>query len=124
MSTNFILDTSAKQIVGAYLHEKPELKQHWLYDNFAKSDRLWDRRIAMVATHYFIAERQFDDTLRLAETFLSDPEDLLHKATGWMLREIGKQVKRKMRRKRFVDREGNGYFRQYTNFILLSLPPL
>jgi 3-methyladenine DNA glycosylase AlkD len=87
-----MLDVSAKQIAGAYLYEKPELKQHWLYDIFAVSDRLWDRRIAMIATHYFISKNQFDDTLRLAEMFLGDSEDLMHKATGWMLREVGKQV--------------------------------
>ena len=81
----------------------------------------------MVATHYFIAERQFDDTLRLAETFLGDPEDLLHKATGWMLREMGKQVKKRKEKgdARFVDREGYyGYFHRYYQFCIHFLTAL
>ncbi|NTW30843.1 MAG: DNA alkylation repair protein [Candidatus Moranbacteria bacterium] len=57
----------------------------------AQSDDLWERRIAMLATFSFIREDNFDDTLAIAELLLDDPHDLIHKATGWMLREVGKR---------------------------------
>jgi 3-methyladenine DNA glycosylase AlkD len=57
----------------------------------AKSKSLWERRIAIIATFYFIRRNQFDDTLALADILLNDKEDLLHKAVGWMLREVGKR---------------------------------
>jgi 3-methyladenine DNA glycosylase AlkD len=52
---------------------------------------LWDRRIAIIATFYFIKNDQYEDTLRLSRWLLFDKEDLIHKAVGWMLREIGKR---------------------------------
>lgn len=55
------------------------------------SPLLWDRRIAIVSTFHFIREGEFHDTLTLSEKLLTDPEELLHKATGWMLREVGKR---------------------------------
>tara|TARA_B100000959_G_scaffold244683_1_gene268782 strand:+ start:193 stop:498 length:306 start_codon:yes stop_codon:yes gene_type:complete len=53
--------------------------------------RFWERRIAIMATFYFIKKNQFIDTLRISKQLLTDQEDLIHKAVGWMLREIGKQ---------------------------------
>jgi 3-methyladenine DNA glycosylase AlkD len=58
---------------------------------FAKSPNLWERRIAIIATQYFIRLGEFDDTLKISKILLSDGEDLIHKATGWMLREVGKR---------------------------------
>jgi 3-methyladenine DNA glycosylase AlkD len=52
---------------------------------------MWERRISIVATHYFIRQSEFADTLRIAELLLGDKEDLIHKAVGWMLREVGKK---------------------------------
>jgi len=82
-----LVDSSAPKIVGAYLQDKDRGR---LYE-LAASDLLWDRRIAIMATFHFIRLNQFDDTLRLSEQLLNDPEDLIHKAVGWMLREVGKR---------------------------------
>ncbi len=80
-----IVDASAPRIVGPHL-EKRDRSQLRIW---AKSSNLWERRIAIMATFHFIRRNDFDDTLALAETLLHDPEDLIHKAVGWMLREIG-----------------------------------
>jgi 3-methyladenine DNA glycosylase AlkD len=57
----------------------------------AQSSVLWERRVAILATFQFIKSHQFDDTLRIGEILISDQEDLIHKAVGWMLREVGKR---------------------------------
>jgi 3-methyladenine DNA glycosylase AlkD len=88
------VDDSAPYIVGRYLLKRDK---KLLYD-LAKSPRLWDRRIAMVATWWFIRNGQCEDTLKLAALLLGDKEDLIHKATGWMLREAGKCDVRVLRR--------------------------
>ncbi len=80
-----LVDSSAPYIVGAYLQDKDRSILHQL----AASPSLWERRIAVLATFWFIRDGEFDDALHLAEQLLSDPEDLIHKAVGWMLREIG-----------------------------------
>lgn len=82
-----LVDISAPNIVGAYLltrNKKP------LYQ-LAKSKSLWERRIAALSTFYFIKYNEFADALKIAEILLKDKEDLVHKATGWMLREAGKR---------------------------------
>lgn len=60
----------------------------------AQSSDLWERRIAILSTAWFIKNGQFGDTLRLAAVLLDDPEDLIHKGVGWMLREVGKRDRR------------------------------
>ena len=93
-----LVDVSAAQIVGAHLF-KSDLSRRSLGEGgsrkpltkLAKSKSLWERRIAIIATFYFIRQNDFDDTLALADLLLNDPEDLMHKAVGWMLREVGKR---------------------------------
>jgi 3-methyladenine DNA glycosylase AlkD len=82
-----LVDCTAPHIVGPYLLDKD---RRILY-NLAKSKLLWERRIAMMATLAFIRHHQYDDTLKMAEILLHDKYDLIHKAVGWMLREVGKR---------------------------------
>lgn len=80
-----LVDTSAPRILGEWLLDRPR----GILDRLAASRVLWDRRIAVLATQTFIRNGEFADTLRLAGRLIGDPEDLMHKAVGWMLREIG-----------------------------------
>jgi len=82
-----LVDASAPYIVGAHLAERERSPLYLL----AQSASLWERRIAIVATFHFIRRGEFADTLGIAARLLSDREDLIHKATGWMLRELGKR---------------------------------
>ncbi len=82
-----LVDSSAYQLVGVYLQDK---NKQPLYD-LAKSDNLWERRIAIIATFHLIKLSRFHDALEISNLLLHDKEDLIHKAVGWMLREIGKR---------------------------------
>lgn len=81
------VDDSAPYIVGPYLLNRSKTILHEL----ARSQSLWERRIAIVATWWFIRQGKTATTLKIARTLLTDKEDLIHKATGWMLREVGKR---------------------------------
>jgi len=85
-----LVDLSAPGIVGAHLETRPRA----VLDKLAKSKSLWERRIAIVATYWFIRRDDFADTLRISTTLLGDSHDLIHKAVGWMLREVGKRDER------------------------------
>ena len=82
-----LVDVSAPKIVGDYLLNKPRSVLYKL----AKSNNLWERRIAIISTFTFIRNNEFRDTLKIAEILLNDKHDLIHKAVGWMLREVGKR---------------------------------
>ncbi len=82
-----LVDASAREIVGGYLHDKDRVPLYRL----VRSKSVWERRIAIIATHDFIARHDFADTLGITGTLLGDPHDLIHKAAGWMLREVGKR---------------------------------
>ena len=82
-----LVDSSAHQIVGAYLLDKP---RDILY-TWTASNNLWHRRIAIVGTYAFIKANDFVDTIAISRALLGDKEDLMHKAVGWMLREMGKK---------------------------------
>ncbi len=83
-----LVDISAPKIVGDYLLDKKD-KRKVLY-RFARSNHLWQKRIAILSTFAFIKNKQFKDTLEISRILLSDKHDLIHKAVGWMLRELGK----------------------------------
>lgn len=84
-----LVDLSADRILGNYLRDK---NKDILY-NLIRSENLWERRISIVSTFCFIKNNEFEDSLKILEMTLGDKHDLIHKAAGWMLREIGKRDK-------------------------------
>lgn len=82
-----LVDLSSHKIAGVYLIDK---NKEILYD-YARSNNLWKKRISIVSTAYFIKNDMFEDTLKISEILLKDKHDLIHKAVGWMLREVGKK---------------------------------
>lgn len=82
-----LIDCIADRILGPWLIEKDKA----LLYMFAHSPHSWERRIAIITTYYFIKQKKYKDTLVLAEILINDQHDLMHKAVGWMLREIGKR---------------------------------
>jgi 3-methyladenine DNA glycosylase AlkD len=80
-----LVDSSAGGIVGAHL----DPRKIELLERLARSDDIWERRIAMVSTQHFIRGNEFRPTLKIARLLLNDSHDLIHKAVGWMLREVG-----------------------------------
>ncbi|WP_341788066.1 MULTISPECIES: DNA alkylation repair protein [unclassified Rickettsia] len=87
-----LVDASAHYIIGAYLWDKDK---EYLF-KLAKSENLWERRIAMVATWYFIRKNELNLTFKIAQLLLNDKHDLIHKAVGWMLREAGKKDEKQL----------------------------
>lgn len=82
-----LVDLSVHKIIGAYLYKRPRTILYKL----AKSKNLWERRMAIIVTAHFIAKNEFSDTMKIAAILLRDEHDLIHKAVGWMLREVGKR---------------------------------
>jgi 3-methyladenine DNA glycosylase AlkD len=86
-----LVDLSAPNIVGKYLLDKKD-KELKVLERLSVSHNMWERRIAILATFEFIRSGRSDLTFRLALKLLNDREDLIHKAVGWMLREVGKRI--------------------------------
>lgn len=82
-----LVDLSSEKVVGAYIFSKPK----GVLKKLARSKNIWERRIAIVSTFYFIKHGRFEETLLIARMLLDDTHDLIHKAIGWMLREVGKR---------------------------------
>ncbi len=82
-----LVDSSAHHILGAWL----EHRNRDLLDQWARQGGLWERRIAIIATFRYLRQNEFADSLRIAEILLEDDHDLIHKAVGWTLREVGKR---------------------------------
>lgn len=95
-----LVDASAEHIVGAHLLDRDRTPLHRL----VRSNNLWARRIGIMATFHFIKRGDFAETLSIARRLLHDREDLIHKAVGWMLREIGKR--NLLAEREFLDRHG------------------
>ncbi|MEO0557051.1 MAG: DNA alkylation repair protein [Bacteroidota bacterium] len=83
-----LVDSSAHYVIGPHVDALADLS---LLDELALSDSLWERRIAIISTFHFIRQNEFVPTLQIATTLLNDPHDLIHKAVGWTLREVGKR---------------------------------
>lgn len=111
-----LVDLSAPHVVGAYLSNQPRAPLYQL----VRAPSLWERRIAMVATLHFIRHNDFDDTLQLAEHLLSDREDLMHKASGWMLREVGKRDRERL--ENFLDQHGRNMPRTMLRYAIERFP--
>lgn len=84
-----LVDSSAPYILGEYLFDCP--KECGILSELAYSDLLWDRRIAIISTLFLISRGRYAETLKCAKVLLNDKEDLIHKATGWALREVWKR---------------------------------
>lgn len=82
-----LVDTSTPQIIGEYIFN--HFQERKILYRFAKSKNVWERRMAVLATFAFIRKNDFTDTLKIAKLLLADRHDLIHKAVGWMLREVG-----------------------------------
>lgn len=83
-----LVDLSAPNIVGHYLYHQTD---KFLAIKLARTNHLWSKRVGVICTFYFIKNRRFNETLKIANILLKDKHDLIHKAVGWMLREMGKK---------------------------------
>ncbi len=114
-----LVDSSARDIVGGFLYDFGE-DRSVLY-KLVRSKYMWERRIAIVATFYFIKKGEYDDTLRLSELLLNDTHDLIHKAVGWMLREMGKMDEDVL--KKFLDIHAHAMPRTMLRYAIERLSP-
>lgn len=111
-----LVDSSASRIVGAYLEHRDRKPLYVL----ARAQGLWERRVAIVATHWFIKRNSYADTLAIAEILLGDEEDLIHKATGWMLREVANRNRPKA--EAFLRRHYRNMPRTMLRYAIEKLP--
>lgn len=113
-----LVDVSVAHVVGAHLESRSRAPLYRL----ARSTSVWDRRIAIVATAWFIRRRDFADTLRLSEMLMDDDHDLIHKAVGWMLREVGKRDEAVLRG--FLDKHAGRLPRTALRYSIERLSPV
>jgi 3-methyladenine DNA glycosylase AlkD len=112
-----LVDCSAEHVIGPHLRA---LRRRSLLTRLAKSKSLWDRRIAIMSTFHYIRHNEFAETLRIARLLLRDGEDLIHKAVGWMLREVGKRNLKVERA--FLDRHGRAMPRTMLRYAFDKFP--
>ena len=112
-----LVDCSAPQVVGGFLLNKPRKR---LFD-LTKSKCLWERRIAIISTQHFIRHDDFADTLAISQKLLTDKEDLIHKASGWMLREVGKKDQELL--VAFLDQHASDMPRTMLRYAIERFPP-
>lgn len=113
-----LVDSSADPIVGGWLADKPRD----LLERLARSPNLWSRRVAMIATFHFIKRGEHRDALRVATLLVNDPDDLIQKAVGWMLREIGKRASPDAL-DQFLSRHAAAMPRTMLRYAIERLPP-
>jgi 3-methyladenine DNA glycosylase AlkD len=111
-----LVDSSAEYLLADRVAKAPRK----LLDPLVASEVVWDRRIAVLATFALIKRGSFDQTLRVCEALLDDTHDLIHKATGWMLREVGKRDEAQLRG--FLDRHAAAMPRTMLRYSLERLP--
>jgi 3-methyladenine DNA glycosylase AlkD len=114
-----LVDTVAPKIFGEHLIAHPELRK--MLHTYAGDSSLWKRRIAIISTQAFIRRGDFEDTLKLAERLLHDPHDLIHKAVGWMLREVGQRDLSRL--EDFLERHAAEMPRTMLRYAIEKLPP-
>ena len=114
-----LVDTVAPKIFGEHLIAHPELRK--MLHTFAGDSSLWKRRIAIISTQAFIRRGDFEDTLKLAERLLQDPHDLIHKAVGWMLREVGERDRSRL--EDFLERHAAEMPRTMLRYAIEKLSP-
>lgn len=112
-----LVDLAALHITGSYLYDKPRKVLYKL----AKSKDLWERRIAIVSTAYFIRQGDVDDAFRISEILVNDKHDLIHKATGWMLRFAGDKDKKRLLT--FLDKHAATMPRTLLRYSIEKLSP-
>jgi 3-methyladenine DNA glycosylase AlkD len=112
-----LVDVTAPRVVGEHLVTRPR----GVLGRLARSKSVWERRIAIIATQTFIRLGQFDDTIALARQLLDDDHDLIHKAVGWMLREVGNRDEAVLRR--FLDQHASAMPRTALRYAIEKLPP-
>ena len=115
-----LVDLSASYILGNYLLNKNTNASKKVLCKLAKSNSLWDKRIAIISTHAFIRAEKFSDTKKLAKILLNDSHDLIHKAVGWMLREMGKKDESELLK--FLDEHTTKMPRTMLRYSLERLP--
>lgn len=116
-----LVDTSAPHIVGSYLYKRKN-QAIKLLPKLAKAKNMWHRRIAMVATQFFIQQGETTIAMQIATLLRNDTEDLIHKAVGWMLREVGK--KNKLTLKTFLDQYAASIPRTMLRYALEHFEPM
>src|SRR5690606_27798274 len=123
-----LVDSSAAYILGDYYRVRRSAYGvgsrcgSAVLRRLSRSRDLWRRRVAMIATHAFIKADQFDDTFELAKQLLGDRHDLIHKAVGWMLREVGNRDPKAL--KKFLDNHAATMPRTMLRYAIEKLDPL
>lgn len=111
-----LVDASAHLIIGQHLFKRDKA----ILKTLAKSKNLWERRIAIVSTWYFIRNNLLQPTIEIAELLLNDTHDLMHKAVGWMLREVGKKEEKIL--VGFLHQHGNNMPRTALRYAIEKFP--